>query len=146
MSKGGSGLFRGTIGAKASAISLKSKVRETVNKLIDKTPGGKSKAMAVGGYDKRSGKVVASFAGEIPKEIHPELQKRAEAIGGIGSHGLTERNTVGVCAEFHVVNRLLLNGSKWSDIRLSTPIRPRTGAEMPFCANCRKMFSDLIDE
>ena len=146
MSKGRSGLFQGTIGIKAVTVSLKSKAREAINKLIDNTPGGKSKAMAVGGYDKKTGKVIASFAGEIPKKIHPELLKRAEAIGGIGSHGLTERNIVGVCAEFHVVNRLLLSGSKWSDIRLSTPIRPRTGAEMPFCENCRKMFSDLINE
>ena len=102
--------------------------------------------MAAGAYDLETGKIVAAFAGEIPKRIHPELRKRAEAIGGIGSHGLTSRNTIGVCAEFHVVNSLLLGGCKWSDIKLTPAIRPRTGEIMPYCDNCLAMFSDLIEK
>lgn len=35
---------------------------------------------------------------------------RADSIG-VGSTGLTEKNTVGVCAEFREANQLLLNGS-----------------------------------
>ncbi len=101
--------------------------------------------MAVGAYDKNTGRIVAAFAGEIPKHIAPELIERASLIGGIGSHGVTERNTVGICAEFHVVNSLLLGGSKWEDIRLTPAIRPRTGKEMPFCDNCKIMFHDIID-
>ena len=146
MSKSSSGLFHGTAGTNASSSELRSKTRETVARLISSTLGGTKKAMAVGAYDKKTGKTVASFAGEIPSRIHPELRKRAEAIGGIGTHGLTERNTVGVCAEFHVVNSLLLGGAKWSDIRLTSPIRPRTGSVMPFCDNCKAMFSDIIDK
>lgn len=145
MSKSSSGLFHGTAGSHASNKSLRDATRDTVNKLIANTPGSKKKAIAVGAYDKRTGKTVAAFAGEIPKRIHPELRKRAESIGGIGSHGLTARNIIGVCAEFHVVNSLLLGGAKWSDIRLTTPIRPRTGTEMPFCDNCKTMFADLIE-
>lgn len=145
MSKSSSGLFHGTSGSNASRSLMRQKALETVGKLIQKTPGSKKKSMAIGAYDQSTGKTVAAFAGEIPKRIHPELRKRAEAIGGIGSHGLSNKNTVGVCAEFHVVNSLLLGGSKWSDIKLTTAIRPRTGEKMPYCANCLAMFGDLID-
>ena len=145
MSKSGRGLFHGTSGSKASRSLMNQKAVETVSKLIEKTPGSKKKAMAVGAYDQSTGKTVAAFAGEIPKRIHPELRKRAEAIGGIGSHGVSSKNTVGVCAEFHVVNSLLLGGSKWSDIKLTPAIRPRTGEKMPFCSNCLAMFGDLIE-
>lgn len=100
--------------------------------------------MAVSAYDSKTGKNVVAFAGEVPKRIHPELRKRAEKIGGIGTHGLISRNTVGVCAEFHAVNSLLLSGCKWSDIRLTPAIRPRTGTIMPYCDNCLAMFDDLI--
>ena len=125
---------------------MRQRALEKVGNLISNTPGAKKKAMAVGAYDKSTGKSVAAFAGEIPKRIHPELRKRAEEIGGIGSHGVSNKNTVGVCAEFHVVNSLLLGGSKWSDIKLTPAIRPRTGEKMPFCANCLAMFGDLIDK
>ena len=146
MSKGSSGLFHGTSGSRASASEKRRQALETVKQLIAETPGGKNKSMAAGAYDLKTGKNVAAFAGESPKRIHPELRKRAEAIGGIGTHGLTSRNTVGVCAEFHVVNSLLLSGCKWSDIRLTPAIRPRTGKTMPYCDNCLAMFSDLIGD
>lgn len=146
MSKGYSGLFDGTKGDKTSISDLKSIASEKVSRLIAETHGSKGKAMAVGAYDVRTGKTIAAFAGEIPKRIHPELFNRAKELGGIGSHGLTERNIVGVCAEFHVVNSLLLSGSKMSDIRLTTPIRPRTGTPIPYCENCKKMFADIINK
>lgn len=145
MSKGSSGLFRGTAGANATRSQLQEKAQETVSKLIANTPGSKKKAIVVGAYDERTGKTVAAFAGEIPKRIAPELRERAEAVGGLGTHGLTERNTVGVCAEFHVVNRLLLGGAKWEDIHLTHARRPRNGQVIPFCDNCKAMFHDLID-
>jgi len=141
MSKGYSGLFSGTHGSRF----LKEKTIKTVQDLISNTPGGKGKSMAAGAYDAKTGKTVAAFAGPIPNKIAPELIKRAGEIGGIGTHGLTERNIVGVCAEFHVVNNLLLSGSKWFDIHLTVAIRPRTGKPMPFCDNCRSIFYDIID-
>lgn len=146
MSKGRSGLFRETKGSKISLSQMRQKALEKVADLIANTPGSKKKAMAVGAYDKSTGKTVAAFAGEIPKQIHPELRKRAQKIGGIGSHGLSSKNTVGVCAEFHALNSLLLHGSKWTDIKLTPAIRPRTGEIMPFCSNCIAMFGDLIDD
>ena len=146
MSKADSGLFHGTLGKKRSISELRADTRNAVNQLIEKTPGSKRKSMAVGAYDKNTGEIVAVFAGEIPDRIAPELLKKAALIGGLGSHGVTERNIVGVCAEFHAVNKLLLNGSKWNDIRLTPAIRPRTGKEMPFCDNCKTMFHDIIDE
>ena len=101
--------------------------------------------MAVGAYDIRTGKIPTTFAGKIPERIHPILRKRAESIGGIGTKGLSNKNTVGVCAEFHAVNNnLLLNGSRISDIKLVHAIRPRTKKGMPYCINCKIMFSDLI--
>lgn len=146
MSKPESGLFHGTSGSHASSFDKKKQALETVRRLIAETPGGRKKSMAAGAYDLKTGKNVAAFAGEIPKRIHPELRKRAEKIGGIGTHGLTSRNTVGVCAEFHAVNSLLLSGCKWSDIRLTPTIRPRTCAIMPYCDNCLAMFGDLIKD
>ena len=144
MSKGYSGLFKGTDGETTYRKELIISAKNAVKNLISKTPNSKKKAMVAGAYDIKTGKVSASFAGQIPKQIHPELIKRAASIGGIGSHGVTERNTVGVCAEFHVVNNLLNSGSKIENIRLIPAIRPRTGTAMPFCDNCKKMFSDLI--
>lgn len=145
MSKRNSGLFKNTKGEKAVRAQLQAKAQEAVFKLIGSTPDSKKKAMAVGAYDIRTGKVVAAFAGEIPKQIAPELLKRAETIGGLGTHGLSERNIVGVCAEFHVVNLLLLGGAKWEDIHLTPAIRPRTGQVVPYCENCKAMFKDFMD-
>ena len=83
---------------------------------------------------------------ENPLISVPGLQKRAEKIGGIGSRGVSSKNIVGVCAEFHVVNRLLLKGGKWSDIKLTPAIRPRTGEIIPYCPNCLALFGDLMDQ
>lgn len=150
MSKDSSGLFSGTSGAKSATKStysttvLKQRISTKIDSSIRNTPGGKGKSMIVGAYDKKTGKTSVSFAGPIPKRIHPELKKLADKIGGLGSKGVSGKNTVGVCAEFQTVNKLLWSGSKLSDIRLTKPIRPRTGKEMPFCPNCAKMFKDLI--
>lgn len=150
MSKDYSNLFSGTSGSKSSnvkhsAAELKQRINKKIKNAINNTPGGKGKSMIIGAYDTKTGKTSVAFAGPIPKRIHPELKKLADKIGGIGSHGLTEKNIVGVCAEFQTINKMLWSGSKLSDIRLTKPIRPRTGKEMPFCANCAKMFKDLID-
>lgn len=141
MSKGRSGLFPNSI---ANAKMLRETTYRAIHSMIENTKGGKRKSMAIGAYDIKTGKIVTSFAGNIPKKIHPELVKRAKKIGGIGTKGLSTKNTVGVCAEFHVVNELLLSGSKISDIKLTHAIRPRTGKGRPYCTNCKKMFSDLI--
>lgn len=141
MSKGRSGLFPGTV---ANDNILRATTYQAIHAMIRNTKGGKGHSMAIGAYDIKTGKIVTSFAGNIPEKIHPELIKRAEMIGGVGTKGLSTKNTVGVCAEFHVVNDLLLSGSKISDIRLTHAIRPRTGKGRPYCINCKKMFSDLI--
>lgn len=141
MSKGRSGLFPNSI---ANDKMLRGTTYRAIHSMIENTNGGNRKSMAIGAYDVKTGKIVTSFAGNIPDNIHPELIKRAEKIGGIGSKGLSTKNTVGVCAEFHVVNELLMSGSKISDIKLTYAIRPRTGKGRPYCINCKKMFSDLI--
>ncbi|GEM_PF-2328666 len=144
MSKGISGLFKNTIGHKLRLDHLNSKALSEIKKLINNTEGGTGKATVVGAFDECTGKTVAAFAGAIPEEIAPELKERANAIGGIGSLGLTDRNTVGVCAEFQAINQLLLKGSKLSDIHLTSAIRPRTGKTVPYCQNCLSMFNDII--
>lgn len=150
MSKSYSGLFNGTYSSKKakrcrSITELKRLVCKKIYSAIKNTPGGKGKSMIVGAFDPKTGKTSVSFAGPIPKRIHPDLKKLADKVGGIGTHGISEKNIVGVCAEFHTVNNMLWSGSKLSDIKLTKPIRPRTGQEMPYCANCAKMFKDLID-
>ena len=145
MSKGLSLLFHNTIGEIASRNYYKKMVKELIRKLIEKTPNGTGKAVAVGAYDSKTGWVIASFAGPIPEKIHPDLQKLADNIGGVGSLGLTNKNIVGVCAEFRAVNELLWKGNKLSDIKITAPIRPRTGATINYCANCLAMFANLID-
>ena len=141
MSKARSNLFSNTT---ANDKILRGITYRAIHSMVINTKGGKGRSMAVGAYDVRTGKIVTSFAGNIPGQIHPELIARAKRIGGIGSKGLSTKNTVGVCAEFHVVNELLLSGSSISDIRLTHAIRPRTGKGRPYCINCKKMFSDLI--
>lgn len=146
MCKGNSGLYKGTKGAKFSKKELHLKAENAIAELISSTPGARKKSMVIGAYDISSGKTIAAFAGKIPNDIHPKLIELANQIGGIGSYGLTERNTVGVCAEFQVVNRLLLSGSQFEDIRLTKAIRPRTGEVIPYCENCVAMFKDLFDD
>ena len=143
MSKGRSGLFPNT---KANDKMLRATTYRSIRKMVVNTKGGKNRSMAVGAYDKRTGQLVTAFAQKPPDEanIHPELKKRADKIGGVGSKGLSTKNIVGVCAEFHAVNDLLNKGSKISDIKLTHAIRPRNGHGQPYCINCRKMFSDLI--
>lgn len=141
MSKGRSGLFPNST---ANDKILRATAYKAIHSMIENTKGGKGRSMAVGAYDIKTGTIATAFAGKIPEKIHPELIKRADKIGGIGSKGVSTKNTVGVCAEFHVVNSLLLSGSKISDIKLTHAIRPRTGKGRPYCANCKKMFSDLI--
>lgn len=144
MSKGFSGLFRNTSGHKLNTNTLRDKAINAVEKLINSTPGGIKRAMAVGAYDIQTGEIVTSFAKAMPKRIHPELIKRADKIGGIGSLGVTDKNTVGVCAEFHVINSLLYKGSKLENIRLTPAYQPRTGKPRPYCNNCKAMFYDIM--
>lgn len=69
--------------------------------------------------------------------------EKTNRIGGIGSLRVTNKNTVGVCAEFRAVNQLLINGSDIANIRLTEAIRPRTGKVRPYCDNCVEMFLDI---
>ena len=134
-----------TVGKSGKSSELLLKAEKARDDLIVNTVGGKKKSMVIGAYDVKTGDVVADFAGPIPDNISTVLIERANKIGGIGSKGLTERNTIGVCAEFRTANQLLLNGSDISNIRFTKPIRPRTGEIRPNCNNCLEMFSDILD-
>lgn len=112
--------------------------------LIKSTPGGTKKAMAIGAYDVKTGRVTAAFAGAPPSKVARPLLKRATEIGGIGSKGLTvglkRQTTVGVCAEFRAANQLLLGGSKLRNIRFTNAIRPRYRIAKDPCPNCEYIF------
>lgn len=138
-----SGLFTGTSGTTAA---LKAATVNAVNTGRSKSSSGKKKAAIIGAFDIRTGKIVVAYSGSIPKNIHPELQKRANKIGGVGSFGVSSKNIVGGCAEFHVVNSLLNMGSNISDIHFVQPVRPRNGKPLNFCDNCQAMFSDIISK
>ena len=56
---------------------------------------------------------------------------------------------IGYCAEQNSANRLLLDkkdGVSLEDIRFSIAIRPKTGEVIPYCNNCKTLFSSLNDE
>lgn len=142
MSKSISGLFPNTHN---NDIIIKTLTYTAIDNMIKNTPGGRGKSMACGAYDPITNQIATAFAGKIPQKIHPELRRRANLIGGIGTHGLTKKNYIGVCAEFQVVNELLNKGCDISNIKLTKAIRPRTGKVQPYCKNCKTMFSDLID-
>lgn len=130
---------------RANSLSeLYSKAEQARTDLINITPGANEKSVAIGAFDIKTGQVVADFAVPIPETIDPILLKRAKSLGGIGSRGLTKRNTVGVCAEFRSANTLLLNGSKIENIRFTQAIRPRTGQIIPTCNNCLRIFEEAF--
>ena len=150
MSKGNSGLFKGTIGEKnenkKTEEELKEEAINAVKELIEKTPKAKKRAAFIGAYDIETGHVETDLAGKIPDKIHPILKKLAKRAGEIGSKGLTENNTVGVCAEFHVVNKMLYAGSKYKHIRLTKAFRyKKEWTTIPYCANCLAMFKEILE-
>lgn len=84
MSKGRSGLFPGS---KANDKMLRGITYRAIYTMVENTKGGKSKSMAVGAYDVKTGKIVTSFAGSIPEKIHPELLKRARKLAELVPKG-----------------------------------------------------------
>lgn len=154
MSKGNSGLFKGTIGEKRENKKIEEELKEeainAVKELIEKTPKAKKRGAFVGAYDIDTGHVEADVSGKVPENIHPELKELAEKrVGEIGSLGLTERNTVGKCAEFNVVNKMLNAGCEYKHIRLTKAFRfqnkPKKWESFPYCENCLGMFKEILD-
>lgn len=75
----------------------------------------------------------------------PLLEIALTRLGGVGQHS---RNgypyTIGNCAEPHAANKLLKDNCAGLDqILFSTALRPRTRQVIPYCANCRAVFSSL---
>ncbi|WP_286920399.1 hypothetical protein [Flavobacterium sp. UBA4197] len=73
--------------------------------------------------------------------IAPKLEKALNKVGVIGKK--VGENTVGKCAEVDCANYLLLNcrsNYEVSDIKFSTPYRPRTSEIIETCENCKKTF------
>jgi len=68
-------------------------------------------------------------------------------IGEIGERTKHCKNIIGVCAEFHVVNKMLMAGCKLENIRLTYTVRCKNGIWqiLPYCANCMILFKDLIN-
>lgn len=75
----------------------------------------------------------------------PLLEIALTQLGGVGQQS---RNgcpyTIGNCAEPHTANKLLKdNCVGLEQILFSTALRPRTRQVIPYCANCRAVFSSL---
>ena len=70
MSKSRSGLFPGST---ANDKILRATTYRAIHSMIENTKGGKNKTIAIGAYDVKTGKIVTSFAGNIPDKIHPVL-------------------------------------------------------------------------
>lgn len=75
----------------------------------------------------------------------PLLEIALTQLGGVGQQS---RNgcpyTIGNCAEPHAANKLLKdNCVGLEQILFSTALRPRTRQVIPYCANCRAVFSSL---
>jgi hypothetical protein len=105
----------------------------------------KEHAVAVGTYDIKTGRVGANVNGDIPENINPQLRARADEIGGIGSKGVSGKNTVGRCAEQRAANDLLNQGSNIGDIRFTDPVRPnRPHIIVEPCPNCKQIFPEAF--
>ena len=73
----------------------------------------------IGGYDITNGYVSANYAQDPPKVIHKQLKDlvdkkvKEKKLSPIGFKGIYSTNIVGRCAEFHVVNEILLHNKKF---------------------------------
>ena len=154
MSKPNSGLFKGIVGEKSENKKTEKELKEeainSVKELIVKTKKAKKRGAFVGAYDIETGHVEADVSGNVPENIHPELKELAEKrVGQIHSNGLTETNTVGRCAEFHVVNKMLHAGCEYKNIRLTKAFRfqqkTKQWESIDYCANCSGMFKEILE-
>ncbi len=96
---------------------------------------------AIGAVDPQTGRIVTTTSGDVPSVIHPDLQRYADDLGGLGVR-TSCGNVLGRCAEFRVANELLLGNPnlRISDIEFTQAIRPRTGRPVPRCQNCVDVF------
>lgn len=79
--------------------------------------------------------------GTPPKNIAPNLLKKLQALGGIGTQ-TNCGNTIGRCAEVRSSN-LILRKYKTiqpSNINFTNAYRPRTQQIVPMCLNCKRTF------
>ncbi len=100
-------------------------------------------ALAIAAYDITTGEIVVDCSGPVPW-AHRTLMGKVAKIGRIGRPGPETKNIIGACAEFRAANTLLNNGSKFSNIRFTKPIRPRTRQIQSTCPNCASIFSDIL--
>lgn len=105
---------------------------------------GSRVATMVGAYDTETGSVAVGTSGPLSRlgAINPQLSAAADQVGGVGSVYPGAPSPVGCCAEFDAANQLTNQGSKLGDIQFTDAIRPRTGAVIPKCTICEKMFPD----
>lgn len=70
-----------------------------------------------------------------------------QTLGTIGTFTRNVNHPIGYCAEMNVANRLMLaTDEPYQDAKFSIAIRPKTGEIIPYCDNCKSLFSQLNDE
>lgn len=69
-----------------------------------------------------------------------------QKLGKIGSKKINVNHPIGYCAEQNVANRLMLaTDAPYQDAKFSIAIRPKTGEVIPYCDNCKSLFTQLND-
>lgn len=69
-----------------------------------------------------------------------------QTLGTIGTFTNNVEHPIGYCAGQNVANRLMLaTDAPYQDAKFSIAIRPKTGEIVPYCDNCKSLFTQLND-
>jgi len=122
--------------AEASLASTARGARDAVAAAVDP----KQVATVVGAFDAQAGTVAVGRSGSGLNPLNPQVAAAAQNAGGLGARNAGVRGGVGNCAECSAANQLANQGSNVGNVRFTEAVRPRTGAVVPKCTNCEKMF------
>ena len=150
---------------KLAIDKLKDKIEKAKEEYIQKKIKKRPPAF-VGGYDKETGYVYADYAKDPPKKIHEQLQKLVDIkvgerkIAPVGQKKIDEKtneesNITGRCAEFQVVNEILLHNEKFCEdskennidnIRLTFAVRFKPQEKLRLRLRRTGLLESAVDE
>lgn len=142
--------------------AIKKRLDDIANNVIKKPTGGKySPTTTTVAYNRKTGETFVGHSGHTGfnpsrlDEIHPELQKRVDAIKveaekagkkTFDGHPSFEKWRIENCGEFNAINNALYNGATMNDISMKT-VLTRGRSIKPPCRNCLKLYQgvDFVD-